>query len=274
MRYLSLFIFFSLSITSVAGAEKPSGQTRVAVRFSSRPAGASVFVDGEYACHPAPCTFVVEPGSHTVSMQAEGYRVRRQTVDLTSGASLKWKLTPAFGWLEVQSKPPGLRVKINGHRAGITPMAAEKRPAGNYRVVVFKPEGGIMDRLARVSCGKKTLVRFLLQDKATSVKIGKMVVKGSIEKKEVKKSISDAFAMLRDCYERGLKKPPKHDDIFEIGIRINSYGAVKNCSLKSCTVLKHELQQCIIDTLGNLSFTVPNDAKEQDVTFSLVFEGS
>ena len=79
---------------------------------------------------------MLAPGAHTVTMEKEGYLRRSEQLDLSEGDAIAWNLDPDFGWLTVDSDPPGLNVSINGEVVGTTPTPRTRYPPGSYTVVV------------------------------------------------------------------------------------------------------------------------------------------
>jgi len=269
--FVAASILSLLCAPATAGKSKSQPKGFVAVEFDSKPKGATVFLDGEFFCSPTPCSDVLKPGTHKVSMQAERYRIRISWVKLGVGSKIMWKLTRVFGWLAVQSDPSGLEVIVDGQRAGITPMAPEERQPGLYKVQIKKPAKGVMTKSVMVSSGKKTLLKFRLRNRPAVVKSGRVRVEGALSVAAVKNRAENAWPGARDCYDEYFINAPKHDDIFDVQFLINSQGAVKEENIVAATFRNQDLEQCILDYFEELSFPPPADGKDCQVVYPLIF---
>jgi PEGA domain-containing protein len=269
--FTAVAIVLLLCEPAIAAKKEAQPKGFVEVDFDSKPKGATVYVDGEFFCSPTPCSNVLKPGSHKVSMQADRYRIRISWLKLDVGSKVMWKLTKVFGWLAVQSDPPGLEVIVDGKRAGITPMAPEERQPGLYKVQIRKPVKGVMTKSVLVSSGKKTLLKFRLRDRPAVVKSGRVRVDGALSVAAVKNRAENAWPGARDCYDEYFIRAPKHDDIFDVKFMINAQGAVKDEMMASATLRDQDLEQCILDNFEELSFPPPADGKDCRVVYPLIF---
>jgi hypothetical protein len=149
----------------------PAGTGTITVR--STPPGALVTVDGERAGLTPVTVPDLSYGAHDVLVARPGYVPSRERVELTA-ASVSRTLTislsagagadvssagPAVGSLDVDSRPRGATVHVDGRRAGVTPLRMGSLPSGahvvelslsGYRVVRTEVtvEGGRPSRLA------------------------------------------------------------------------------------------------------------------------------
>lgn len=116
--------------------QSPAKQV-VVVRLMSDPPGALVLTNGEMICRATPCDREIEVGLVQISMQRERYLTRRETVEIKLDTrKISWELSPSFGWLTVQSDPPGLAVTIEGELAGRTPIVKKEMAAGEYNILI------------------------------------------------------------------------------------------------------------------------------------------
>ncbi len=111
----------------------------VVVAFESEPAGAVVLVDGQILCMGTPCKKRVAGGSHEAVFQKERYGAASQRFAAAKGAVVKGTLAPQFGWVSVETTPPGLGVSIGGADAGRSPVDAKEQDPGGVEVVVSDP---------------------------------------------------------------------------------------------------------------------------------------
>lgn len=108
------------------------------------PVAAQVSVDGK-ASGQAPGDFELQPGTHTVAIEAPRYQPFTGTVEV-EGAGKKQvftpQLVPAWANVTVTSEPAGAQVAIAGEVRGTTPLTTEVL-AGNHpleiRLEGFKP---------------------------------------------------------------------------------------------------------------------------------------
>jgi hypothetical protein len=136
------------------------------VKVTSRPAGATVFVDGKPWREPTPTVIDgLPPGEHQVKVELAGYDVRRMNVDVKPNetAPVHAELRRAKGKPEtVAEKPdkpepavdtapgelriastPSCEVIIDGKARGSTPLTGIKLPAGAHAVQLVNSRFGI-----------------------------------------------------------------------------------------------------------------------------------
>lgn len=98
--------------------------TRGNLQVSSSPAGASVFVDGNYYGTTPATVGNLATGSHTVSLRLAGYAEYSTTVSISAGSTttINPVLTssPTYGSISVTSAPAGAGVYLDGTYQGRT----------------------------------------------------------------------------------------------------------------------------------------------------------
>lgn len=91
------------------------------------PVAAQVSIDGQ-ARGAAPADFELEPGSHTIAIDAPRYQPFSAKVEV-EGAGRKQsfapQLIPAWADVTVSSEPAGAQVVINGEARGVTPLTTQ-----------------------------------------------------------------------------------------------------------------------------------------------------
>jgi len=117
------------------------------VLVESNPAGVQVFVDGE-ARGLTPAKVSLKPGAHLVELRGRGTpRVRSVMVEAGATVSHYVELAeasaPVTGQLDVRSDPPGARVKVDGHDAGIAPILVSNLQPGEHTVVLQNDHGTV-----------------------------------------------------------------------------------------------------------------------------------
>ncbi len=111
------------------------------VSIDSEPEGARILVDGEVA-GTTPAKLEIMQGEHQLLLQQATYADWQQ--DLTIVASEHQDLgnitlQPAAGLLQLDSRPSGANVTLNGEFQGQTPLDLEITPGRAHRLAVFKP---------------------------------------------------------------------------------------------------------------------------------------
>ena len=116
----------------------PGSGGQVLVRFASEPSGAVVLVDGQVACRDTrkDCASNLAAGPHEVSMQLEHHLPRVEQMTAVAGLELRWRLTPNFALLTVESVPSGLEVMVDERPSGRTPVREHRVQAGVRAVLV------------------------------------------------------------------------------------------------------------------------------------------
>jgi hypothetical protein len=95
------------------------------LEIQTKPAGASVFVDGEsYGVTPMRLNGVLAPGQHTLRLDHPSYAAVDEKVILVPGQVTKVDktLVPARAKLALTTEPSNANVVINGKQAGTTPL--------------------------------------------------------------------------------------------------------------------------------------------------------
>ena len=137
----------------VATAKKPFGGTsaetakdvdvddveEAIVKFLSEPS-AAVFVGDKMVCAKTPCSKSVALGKSSVTMSAEEYQSRTETVDVSKkNKEVNWTLKPDFALLNVTCGDNALNVKVDGQSAGACPISAQRLKPGKHRVALDSP---------------------------------------------------------------------------------------------------------------------------------------
>lgn len=103
-------------------APRPQLEEDVIVAFETSPDGAKVSVDGQVLCEATPCRKRIAAGSHDVLLERSRYVESKQRIAAAKGTIVKATLAPRFGWIAVDTTPPGLRVSIDGNDVGKAPI--------------------------------------------------------------------------------------------------------------------------------------------------------
>jgi hypothetical protein len=152
------------------------------VLIRSTPADADVLVNGKPRGRTPLALRDLALGSYTIRVARDGYAADERTLQLTArrpATSTTINLRPLSargavadttqrtgpGLLNVQSRPAGARVFVNGRLAGSTPIAIPGLLAGDATVRIEKDGYVPWTATVRVSAGGQTAVRASLEGK-------------------------------------------------------------------------------------------------------------
>jgi hypothetical protein len=96
-------------------------------------------VDGQLLCKETPCKKRLAAGPHAASFQRERYAPAAQKFVAAKGTIVTATLAPRFGWVSVESTPPGIGIAIDGTEIGKSPVAAREVDEGGAEVVISDP---------------------------------------------------------------------------------------------------------------------------------------
>lgn len=163
----------------------PTDTDQVVVSFESTPAGAVVLLDGALICQTTPCRKAVALGEHEVSMQKERYQSATSRPTLGRGSKIVLTLNPTFGWLAIETQPPGVALAINGKpEEGGHTQAREVAPGG-YEVVVVDPCYEPMGERVLVKKGEQRRVVLAAKPRTAAVRVTAEDDKGNALEGEV-----------------------------------------------------------------------------------------
>jgi len=133
-------VFGVRHFTSSRGAATATGT----VVFTTEPAGAETFVDGENR-GATPLTLALKPGSHIVELKAAGAS-RKIPLNVVAGQQVSQyielaKAVSTTGQLQVRSDPPGATVTVDGVSRGTSPVTVSDLTPGEHSVVVASSLG-------------------------------------------------------------------------------------------------------------------------------------
>ena len=114
----------------------------------------------------------VGEGTHSISVEKEGYFARQQQVTILRGRDLHvdLMLTPKTGSIEIETDPPGAMVTLNGEMYGLTPKIIKDLPLGTYNMVLNKPDyTSIVKRISITDSGLTQLSFSLVSGKEVKI---------------------------------------------------------------------------------------------------------
>ncbi len=129
------------------------------LEINSDPSGANVYIDGNYN-GITPLNTNLTPGTYKIKLTKQDYKNYTTTVTINPGESktISATLTPAFGYLSVDSTPQGAKVYIDDSYAGETPLKDYKLSTGEHTVKVVKDGYGEFTKTVTVNPGEKASV--------------------------------------------------------------------------------------------------------------------
>jgi hypothetical protein len=143
--------------------------------IQSTPSGALVTVDGLRAGE-TPVTVTVPLGRHEVQVARSGYVPRTDRVDLTAKQPSHTLRVPlrrgpaqaasaaqaATGSVDIDSRPRGAHVSVDGRALGSTPLRVPELPAGDHRVLVEKDGYRPVTSMVNIVSGELTRLNLTL----------------------------------------------------------------------------------------------------------------
>lgn len=109
------------------------------VGFVTDPAGASVSVDGSFACM-TPCSKALTEGRHSIALVLTRYDPANRIVDVYAPTTIEEPLVPQFGWLTVHTDPADLPLLLDGEPVGQAPLSRVELAPGAHMVVLDSPQ--------------------------------------------------------------------------------------------------------------------------------------
>ena len=101
------------------------------------------------------------------------------------------------------------------------------------------------------------------------IELGKISVKGGLEKKAVRKVLQKHFRIFELCYRKTLEKQPDLKGKIVIKIVIDSAGRVIKIHKFNGEKKEREFKKCIAQKLANLSFPESKNRKEVEVAITV-----
>jgi hypothetical protein len=134
--------------------------TTGSVIVTSRPEGATVYLDGQFLGITPVVESGIEPGVHAILVEKDGYEPWDSgvTVRVGQSSSVSARLVPLFGVIDVRSVPSGASILLDGTFAGSTPRLIDGVIPGTHVVTITKEGYNPADVTAYVSAGGRTLV--------------------------------------------------------------------------------------------------------------------
>lgn len=153
-------LYFEVFGLSLSASPTPVVATTGKMHVASRPAGATVIVDG-VSRGVAPIELTLAPGQHVLEVQS-GATKRTLPLAIEAGTIVRQYVdfaapTDATGKLEITSDPPGAQVLVDGAPRGTTPLIVAEVAPGSHTIAIGAGESTVM-RTVNVTAGATAAV--------------------------------------------------------------------------------------------------------------------
>ncbi|MEN6611802.1 MAG: PEGA domain-containing protein [Methanoregulaceae archaeon] len=147
-EYMGTVSVYSGQVTPVAWTFSPLPATVGSIEVTSNPAGASVFLDGNYMGQTPSGDYLdltsLATGSHTLTLQLAGYNDYTQAIQVTGGGvstvtaemSSSGQTLATTGQISVSSEPAGAEMYLDNTFRGITPLTLSGIAPGSHTVLL------------------------------------------------------------------------------------------------------------------------------------------
>ena len=139
----------------------------------SEPANAVIFIDGKEIGHTPEIIMSSAKGTHTVEVRMDGYEIWKEKVDIEPGTekSITATLQLKTGSLNINSKPSGGAIFLDGKETGTTPESLKGVELGTHQVEVKMDGYENWSESVEVSVDKENQITAVLQQLAGSLNI-------------------------------------------------------------------------------------------------------
>ncbi len=141
--------------------------------ISSRPAGATVTVNGEVRGVTPLTTELLESGE-LVSLKLAGFKRWQRTLSVAAGETLTQEtpvLDPADALLAIASRPTGASITVNGSFRGTAPAELALDPGKEHRISLFLDGYQTARRTVQLNSGEETRMSVNLSANAGDIRI-------------------------------------------------------------------------------------------------------
>jgi formylglycine-generating enzyme required for sulfatase activity len=148
-----------------------AGAEEVPVSFESEPAGAIVRVDGQLLCAQTPCRKRIAAGPHEATFEKERYTASAQRFGAAKDATVRATLAPRFGWISVETVPPGVGISIDGADAGKSPVTSHEADQGTIEVAIADPCWLRSGERVALKAGERRTVKLAAKPRLAGLKV-------------------------------------------------------------------------------------------------------
>ncbi|MBC8551800.1 MAG: PEGA domain-containing protein, partial [Candidatus Brocadiales bacterium] len=139
----------------------------------SEPANAVIFIDGKEIGHTPEIIMSSAKGTHAIEVRMDGYDIWKDNVDIEPGTekSITATLQLKTGSLNINSKPSGGAIFLDGKETGTTPESLKGVELGTHQVEVKMDGYENWSESVEVSVDKENQITAVLQQLAGSLNI-------------------------------------------------------------------------------------------------------
>lgn len=175
-EYMGTVTVSSNQVTTVTWSFSPLPVSVGSLEVTSSPAGASVFLDGNYMGVTPSGDYLdltsITAGSHSLVLQLAGYNDYSQTVQVTNGGiatvnaamSASGQSGGTTGQISVSSQPAGAEMFLDNTFRGITPLTLTGVTAGSHTVLLTMTGYTDSSMTVNVAAGQLTPVAMNLAE--------------------------------------------------------------------------------------------------------------
>jgi hypothetical protein len=181
-EYLRTFFITAGQRTTVDYTFTPQSASFGSIEVASTPAGATLFLDGNYMGLTQPGDYFdltsLVPGTHTITLRMTDYQVYTQTVYVRGGTveTINAQMVPVIpgpvadttGQITVVSSPPGAELYLDNVFKGITPLTLSDIQQGSHVVTVKQAGYAEATQTITVTGGQTTPVALGLVETSTT----------------------------------------------------------------------------------------------------------
>jgi hypothetical protein len=143
----------------------------VVVGFQSDPVGATVRVDGRLFCWKTPCWRRLTPGPHRATFERRRYSAATEVFTASAGATVRGTLAPRFGWVSVETEPPGIGIAIDGVVIGRSPVAWRDLDEGVAEIEILDPCWERTGQRLPVRAGERRALKLAPRPRVAELKV-------------------------------------------------------------------------------------------------------
>jgi TolB-like protein len=127
------------------------------ISLNSNPPDARIMLNDRQELQKTPYTVTpIQSGQYSLVLSLDDYRDYKQDITISDGVETKIdaQLTPAFGWLNINSNPDDAAILIDGREIGKSPLQKYRLPSGDYVLTVKRDFYKEYQELINISDGQ------------------------------------------------------------------------------------------------------------------------
>jgi TolB-like protein len=146
------------------------------ITLASVPPDARIMLNDRQELQKTPYTVTpIQSGQYSLVLSLDDYRDYKQDITISDGIETKIdaQLTPAFGWLTINSNPDDADILVDGREIGKSPLQKYRLPSGDYVLTVKRDFYKEYQELINISDGEN-----LSMDLSLMADFGQLSVQG------------------------------------------------------------------------------------------------